>query len=373
MNTTWDRAGVSGGELKINLAALSDNYRTLARRAQPGHAAAVVKADAYGLGADAVVRALAAARCRHFFVAVLSEGIAVREAAPEVDIFILNGVWPGTETTAEASNLIPVLNSRDQLFAWRDLARARGRRLPAAIQIDSGMSRLGLKAEDVAWLAANPQVFDDLDVRFLMTHLACADAPDDRANADQLAAFFDAVIQLPPTPLSIANSAATIALPAARGDLVRCGVALYGGAPIGGDTNPMRAVVELTGRVIQTRTIAAGAGVGYGLDYRAHEERRLATISVGYADGWPRRLGGRACAFHQGQCLPIVGRISMDSMVVDITGLADGAIKPGDALELIGPHQTLDEVAALAGTISYEILTGLSRRLSRLYLRTGES
>ena len=367
MNTTGRGLSFASGEIRVDLAALVSNFRALQAIAQPAEVAAVVKADAYGLGAVSVSEALAAAGCGHFFVAQLDEALIVRGAVAEPEIYILNGLAAGSEGVAESLRLTPVLNSLGQLERWRDLALARAKRLPAVIQLDTGMSRLGLPPEHLAWLAENPQVFSDLEVRYLMSHLACAETPDADSNVEQLKALEAAAARLPATPLSLANSAATLALPNTRRDLVRCGLALYGRAGGTGLADALRPVVRLTARVLQVRTVPAGAGVGYGLTYRADGPRRIATISVGYADGVPRALGDVGAVYLDDDRLPIVGRVSMDTLTVDATDLPAGAVQPGAMVELIGPHQRLEDLAAQAGAIPHEILTGLGRRLPRTY------
>lgn len=364
-----DITAYAGARLTIDLAALAANYRLIAQRVAPARAAAVVKADAYGLGAVQVTRALLDEGCRDFFVAHLAEGLALKPILPaEARLYVLNGLQPGTEALCAARGLLPVLNSLDQAMAWRDLAVAQGRRLPAVLQLDTGMSRLGLPPEDVPALAKDAAFFEQVEITLLMSHLACADTPEVAANEEQRVRFEALAALLPALPRSFANSGAAIAAPLTYGDLVRPGLALYGAAPVTGAPNPMQPVVQLDARVIQIRTIQPGTGVGYGLTFTATQAMRIATISIGYADGWPRQLGNRGAAYFEGRRLPLVGRVSMDSLTLDVSSLPDGALRPGDAVELIGPHQTLDDVAVDADTITYEILTGLGRRFARTYL-----
>ncbi|MBT9473185.1 MAG: alanine racemase [Pseudomonadota bacterium] len=359
----------AGGRLVIDLAAIRANYAFVAGLVAPSPVAGVVKADAYGLGAVRVARVLAEEGCRDFFVAHLSEALHLKPSLPEdARLYVLNGLQPGAEARCAAAGVLPVLNSMEQAMAWRDLALAERRRLPALLQIDSGMSRLGLPPEDVARLAETPGFFDQVEIKLVMSHLACADAPEAAANGEQLARFERLAAMLPPLPRSFANSGGAFAAPKFHGGLVRPGLALYGANPVEDAPNPLARVVRLDARVIQIRTIPAGTGVGYGLTFTAPDVTRLATVSVGYADGWPRQLGGRGAAYFGDVRLPIVGRVSMDGMILDVTALADGALKPGDAVELIGPHQSLEDVARDAGTITYEILTSLGRRYARTYL-----
>ncbi|KRB44467.1 alanine racemase [Phenylobacterium sp. Root700] len=359
----------AGGCLVIDLAAIRANYAFVAGLVAPSPVAGVVKADAYGLGAVRVARVLAEEGCGDFFVAHLSEALHLKPSLPQdARLYVLNGLQPGAEARCAAAGVLPVLNSMEQAMAWRDLALAERRRLPALLQIDSGMSRLGLPPEDVARLAETPGFFDQVEIKLVMSHLACADAPEAAANGEQLARFERLAAMLPPLPRSFANSGGAFAAPKFHGGLVRPGLALYGANPVEDAPNPLARVVRLDARVIQIRTIPAGTGVGYGLTFTAPDVTRLATVSVGYADGWPRQLGGRGAAYFGDVRLPIVGRVSMDSMILDVTALTDGALKPGDAVELIGPHQSLEDVARDAGTITYEILTSLGRRYARTYL-----
>ena len=367
-----DLALHAGARLTIDLGAIRANYALIARHVVPARVAAVVKADAYGLGGVAVSRALLVEGCRDFFVAHLAEALHLKPSLPDdAHVYVLNGLQPGAEALCAAAGIWPVLNSWEQVMAWREMATARRRPAPAALQLDTGMSRLGLPPEDVVRLAERLDVFDSLDVRLLMSHFACADTPGAVATGEQLARFEYLAGLLPPLPRSISNSGGVFGRAGSHGDLVRPGLALYGAAPLEGTPNPMAPVVSLEARVIQVRSIPAGAGVGYGLTFTAPAAMRIATVSIGYADGWPRALGGRGGAYFKGVRLPIVGRVSMDSMTLDVTALGEGALQGGDAVELICPHQTLEDVAADAGAITYEILTGLGRRYARSYV--GES
>lgn len=362
--------GAPGGRLAIDLGAVRANYERIAAAVAPARVGAVVKADAYGLGAGPIVRALADAGCRDVFVAFLGEALRLRpHMSADVRVHVLNGLAPGEEALCAARRVLPVLNSLAQARRWRDMARQVGVALPAALQVDSGMSRLGLAPKEVADLLAEPDFTDCVELTLLMTHLACADAPDDPANRGQLDRFRALADRVAPdAPVSIANSAASVLAPAFHGDLVRAGLALFGAAAAPGLVGRLRPVVRLEARVIQVRSVEAGAAVGYGLTYTAPRPSRLATLAVGYADGWPRRLGGHAAAWFQGVRLPIVGRVSMDSMTVDATALPPLALDEGDHVELIGADATVEAVATQAETIPYEILTALGPRLRRAYV-----
>lgn len=358
-------AAMAGAVLTVDLGAIRENYRRLKARLGGGACAAVVKADAYGLGAAEVAPALAREGCSVFFVAQALEGIVLRRILGEApQIHILNGIPPGAEADCVSAGLTAVVNSTEQLAAWRDAARRLGRALPATLQVDSGMSRLGLAPSEVDAIA-DPRSLDGIDLKLVMSHLACADEADSPANALQLRNFEALRAKLPAAPASLANSSGIFLGGDFHFDLARPGAALYGVNPTPGKPNPMRQVVSLAAKVIQTRVLEEGAGVGYGHSYRAAGGLSVATISLGYADGWPRHAASRA--FHQDVPLPFAGRVSMDSIVLDISALPAGALKAGDTVELIGPRQTVDDVAGQAGTIGYEILTGLGSRFHRIY------
>lgn len=362
-----NREGASG-ILTIDLGALRRNYLALSARLAPAMAAAVVKANAYGLGSEHVAPILYDAGCRNFFVAHFAEAVALkRYLAGDARIFVLNGLQPGNEEACADAGFIPVLNSLEQVRNWVSTARARRTTLPAVLQFDTGMSRLGLPPVEIRALAADPARLEGIDVILIMSHLACADDRDSDQNRDQLAAMREASAMFPATPVSLANSGGIFLGLDFHGALARPGIALYGGAPTEGVANPMQPVVTLDVRVIQTRTVPAGTRVGYGGVHATTGERRLATIAAGYADGLPRHLSNRGAAYHEGVRLPIVGLVSMDSITLDVTELAPGTLTLGSLVEVIGPHQSLEQVAADAGTISYEILTGLGQRFHRDY------
>ncbi|BAV64957.1 alanine racemase [Sphingobium cloacae] len=355
--------------LHIDLDALVANWRTIGAAVSPATAGAVVKADAYGLGAVPVTQALADAGCRHFFVAHLGEAEAIREAGilpPDAQLYILNGLMPGGEPACAAIGAVPVLNCLAQIEGWAAFARATGRTWRAALQVDTGMSRLGLSPDEVQTLIAQPQRLEGVEPVLLMSHLACADDPDAPANGSQLAAFERIGALFPGLPRSLDNSGGAMQRRPAHFDIARPGIALYGGAPHEHAVNPMRPVVTLDTRIVQLRTIPPGAGVGYGLSFVADRPTRIATIPVGYADGWPRHLSGKGSAFIAGHRAPIAGRVSMDSITLDVTDVPEEHLYPGAPVELLGPHQGIEDVARDAGTISYEILTRLGHRYARI-------
>lgn len=356
----------AGAILTIDLGAVRDNWLALRDRVG-GACAAVVKADAYGLGATQVAPVLATAGCTQFFVAHLDEAAAIRPLLPgSATVHVLNGLPPGVEADCAEIGAVPVLNGRAQVDAWARLAARLGRRLPAAIQVDSGMSRLGLSPAELDALDA--AALEGIVPTLVMSHLACADEPDHPANAAQHAAFEAARRRLPSAPASLANSSGVFLGAAYHFDLVRPGAALYGVNPTPGRPNPMRPVVRLQGKVVQIREVEAGRGVGYGLSWTAPGPTRLATVSVGYADGYLRSLSGRGVAWLDGTALPLAGRVSMDTITLDVSAVPEAAIGPGTLVDLLSPQHGVDAAAERAGTIGYEILTSLGRRYARRYL-----
>lgn len=367
MGSGAPQPGPSQATLEIDLGAIVANWRSLAARLASGAAcAAVVKADAYGLGASAVAPALAAAGCGTFFVAQLDEAVALRQALGQgPDIFVLNGCLPREEEIFQAHALIPVLNDRGQVALLAAQAARTGRRPRAALHLDTGMSRLGLTPGEAERLAGEQDARRAIDFVLVMSHLACAEETCDM-NAEQHARFVRLRAAWPDTPASLANSSGIFLGPSFHFDLARPGAALYGINPVPGRPNPQRAVVTLTAPVLQIRDIAPPETVGYGASFRATAPMRVATIALGYADGWPRTLSGRGKASVAGMALPFLGRVSMDTIVIDAT--CAPALRTGDRVTLLGDDIGVDDVAADAGTIGYEILTGLGRRFARVHL-----
>ena len=347
--------------LVVDVPAIVANWRSLCR----GPTAAVVKADAYGLGAPAIVPALSAAGCRHFFTAHPGEALAIRPLLPGAMVAVLNGLWPGLEPEFAAHDLTPVLGTLDELGRWTAHARAAGQALPAILHVDTGMNRLGLSPREVETLAAEPSRLDGLAIRYVMTHLVSAECPGDPVNEQQRRRFAAACARLPPAPRSFANSSGLFLGPGFASDLARPGAALYGVNPTPGCPNPQRPVVRLRARVLSVRDVPAGESVGYNAQWTARRPSRIATVSVGYADGFLRALTNRAVAFFDDRPVPLVGRVSMDLCTFDVTG--EPGLDPGDWLDLLGPGG-VDALAELAGTNGYEILTSLGPRYVRRYL-----
>lgn len=363
MRTVSPRAAT----LNVDLDALAENWRTLDRLTPGAETAAVVKADAYGIGIAQAVPALVAAGCRSFFTAHPHEGEAVRAAAPAARILVLNGLLPGLEALFLDRELIPVLNSLDDIACWSALARRTGRRLPAAVHLDTGMTRLGLLEADIDRLAAEPGRLDGLEVVLWLTHPACADTPGHPLNALQLDLLRRWLARLPAAPASFCNSAAIHLGPAGHLDLIRAGVALYGANPSPAASVRMREVVHLQARILQVHRVDTPRSVGYGATHPVAGPRRIATVGVGYGDGYLRALGGKATGVIGGHRVPLVGRVSMDLSTFDITTVPEALAQPGRAISMIGGGVDIDELAHAADTIAYELLTGLGRRYARVH------
>jgi alanine racemase len=349
--------------LTIDLGALARNWKKLAAISAPAECGAVVKANACGIGIEAAVPALWNAGCRTFFVAVPSEGVRVRAVAPEAAIYMLGGFIPEAAELYVGSNLRPVINHERELLDWE---KVPGRR-PFALHFDTGMNRLGFPPEDARALAASEQL-RNMDLALVMSHLACAETPADPKNAKQLATFREIREHFAAAPASLANSAGIMLGPDYHFGLVRPGIALYGGGYGSGPT--LDVVVTAEARILQVRDVRKGETVGYGRTETLKRDSRLAILAAGYADGYVRSGGSSdarpgAWAFVAGRRAPFVGRVSMDLIAVDVTDIP--GVEPGQKAELFGHNVPVDEIAAAAGTIGYEFLTGLSRRAERVY------
>ncbi|MCJ2122829.1 alanine racemase [Methylobacterium sp. J-077] len=359
MTESGTEIGAHGARLTIDLGAIVANWRMLAARG--ADCAAVVKADAYGSGVARVGPALWAAGCRTFFVAHLAEGIAARAALPEAAIYILNGLPPGACEPFAAYRLRPVLGSREEIAEW---AAFSGGGLPAALHVDTGMNRLGLPVPEALELAGDPCIAA-AGIDLLLSHFVSAEKPADPVNARQIAEFARVRAAYPGLLASLANSSGVF-LDGARHDLLRPGYALFGGNPTPESANPMRPVVRLEALIAQVRTVEAGTSVGYNGRWTAPARSRLATLSLGYADGFPRAISGRGQALVGDVPCPILGLVSMDLIILDVT--AAPAARRGATAVLIGDSLDIDTVGRAAGTIGYEILTGLGSRYVRTYV-----
>ncbi len=363
-------ASMAAGRLTIDLGALAANWQDLAARAGGAATAAAVKGDAYGIGIGPAARALAEAGCHTFFVALPEEGLRVRDAVSDAAIYVLGGLIPDAGEAYVAADLRPVLNSRPELEEWAAIRR-RGARTSAALHVDTGMNRLGLTLGELRKLAERRDLHEALGLSLVMSHLACADTPDHPLNRKQLAAFRAVRTLIPDLPASLANSAGIFLGQEYHFDVVRPGIALYGGRPVNGIANPMRPVATLEALVLQVREAKAGETIGYGAGETLRRPSRIAIVGVGYADGYQRRAGASdrrmgASGFVRGASAPILGRVSMDLIALDVTEVS--GVERGDWVELFGPNVAIDDVAAHADTISYELLTALGPRYSRTYV-----
>ena len=348
--------------LTVDLDTIASNYQALKTLGKSVECAAVVKADAYGCGLELVTKRLVKEGCRTFFVAQLDEGITLRSYVPDAVIFILNGLTP-CYLTYKNKSLTPVLNSLDEIKAWAGFCAEHGS-FPCALQFDTGMSRLGLPPEETEQLFQSMDRLDNLDIRLVLSHLACSEEPDNPMNHEQLSNFKSIADYFPGIPASLAATGGILLGPDYHFDMLRAGIGLYGGLPF----KDGRPVIKLEARLIQTRRLKAGETVGYGGAWVAKRETRIATVAVGYADGYIRTAGDRATARIAGHVAPLVGRVSMDLLTFDVTDIPPDKAHPGAMVELIGLENTIDDLARAAGTIGYEILTVFSSRYERRYL-----
>ncbi len=358
----------ASARVTVDLGALVANWRDLDARARPGRAGAVVKADAYGLGADFVATALHKAGCRTFFVAFPEEGMALKHYVGDAEIFVFSALAGDGLAMCRSRGLIPVLNSTIETGWWPE----HGQGQPAALMLDTGINRLGLNETEALICAGR------FHPRLLMTHLACADEPAHEMNRRQRESFQKLRAVFGDVESSLANSAGLFLGPEYASDIARPGIALYGGAPTIGVPNPMRPVATLEARVTHVHRAVAGETVSYGATQRLMRDTLIATAAIGYADGLPRALSGTGVAlrtteipgghgFVTGHNVPILGRVTMDATMFDVTALGVDGIRPGDWIELFGPNIAVDDAAASAGTVAYELLTGLGKRIERRY------
>lgn len=377
-NETTEAFDAAPLRLTVDLAALADNWRAMARRSGRARAGAVVKADAYGIGIEDAGEALYEAGARDFFVALPSEGETLRTYAPEARIFVLSGLWAGVERTFFDNDLVPVIASEEQLAFWMSAVSDHGDH-PCALHVDTGFNRLGLPLDDALALAddvSRPASFSPV---LVMSHLACGDDPENPMNRQQLETFQRVSAAFEGIDSSLSASAGTFLGTDYHFDLTRPGIALYGGEAVNGMANPMRPVATAEARILQVREAKAGESVSYGAACRLARDSRLAIAGVGYADGYLRSLSGHgvplretglpgARGFIAGHRVPVIGRVTMDLTIFDVTDLPENAVSAGDYIELFGPNMPLDEVARAGGTIGYEMLTGLGLRYERRYL-----
>ncbi|MBL4615324.1 MAG: alanine racemase [Magnetovibrio sp.] len=369
MTTNTPEALRAGALLTIDLDALQANWRTCAALAPNSTTAAVVKAGAYGLDMVRAAKALQNAGCTTFCVAAIDEGVKLREAlgsGPAIHIF--NGFVAGTERDFSENALTPVLNSLADIKAWSEYYTTMGEALACDLHIDTGMARLGLPDDELQTLIDTPALLGHLKIDLILSHLVAAEDVADPVNSAQLTAFKRALDHLPRARASLANSSGIHLGSEFHFDVNRAGAALYGVNPTPDKPNPMAQVVRLQGKILQVRTIDTPQTVGYGATYCAQEPQRIATVSLGYADGYHRTLSNSGMAYIGQYKAPVVGRVSMDLITLDVSGVPEELSRPGMLADLIGPNNPVDDVAERAGTIGYEILTSLGARYHRIYV-----
>ena len=357
--------------LVVDIEAIVSNYKALRTKVIGADCAATLKANAYGLGIEKIALALNEAGCSTFFVATIDEAIELRKIlnSDRKQILVLNGFPKGTSPIFKRYNLMPVLNDFMQLERWIEFNKTLEKKQKAALHLDTGMNRLGLDEKDFARLIQTPQILKNANVHIIISHLSCSDESENKMNNRQLLEFTSSIKLFPKVSASIANSGGIFLGKEFYLDLVRPGLALYGSVP-GHSKNELVHAVSLYGRVLQIRTVRKGELIGYGGSYKATRNTNIATIGVGYADGYQRSLSGNSRIFFLGSPLPLVGRISMDSITVDISDLQTTKLNVGDFVELLGKNFTIDQAASLAQTVPYELLTGLGRRHYKHYHST---
>ena len=373
MSASDHSPGLTGPEnaaatLTIDLDALVANYSLLSDKFTGRHVGAAVKANAYGTGLAWAAPALYKAGCRIYFVAVTAEGVELRDIlGPEPEIYVLSGADTVETPAFLEHDLRPVLNHLGQIEAWSTAARSDNVARAAALHIDTGMARLGLPDSEYQTLLAERDRLDGIDLKLVMSHLACADEPENPTNEEQRRLFTEISSQFPGTEASLANGAGILLGPEYHFDVGRAGLALYGGNPFGSGPNPMAEVVHLKAKILQIREIDSPQAVGYGASHRATGPSRIATVPVGYADGYPRSLGNRGFAVIDGIKVPVVGRVSMDLITLDVTDVPAHLSAPGCEVDLLGGGVPSNELAPAADTVDYELFTRLGRRFKRNY------
>ncbi len=388
----------SGGRIALDLGALKSNYRLLQTHSGAAETAAVVKADAYGLGVQYIVPALVAAGVKTFYVAQIDEGIEVRKLAPNARIFVIYGAPKGTETILSDHKLLPLICSAEQLDRWGQHIRKTGAPQAYGLHVDTGMNRSGLTMSEARLVGMHSDVLKASGLCHIMTHPACADEPDHPLNSKQIAQFQELRSLFSNIESSYANSAALLSGGSYGGDITRPGIALYGGEALNDVPNPMKPVVKAEARIIQIRYAKAGETVSYGATETLKRDTKIAVCAVGYADGYHRSIGlktgqnapgndtplarsqygtnadsvrnehGSRAGFVCGRHVPILGRVTMDFTMFDVTEVPDAQLDEAQWVELFGQNITLDDVARAGGTIGYELLTSLGRRYERIIL-----
>jgi alanine racemase len=353
------------GVLEINTKAIAQNYCTLRSLLPHSICGAVLKADAYGFGMKEIAPILAQTGCQHFFVAHLEEGLRLREILKNAVIYVFSGVLPGTESLFVENGLVPILNDFGMVERW--VAMAHREKLPCALHVDTGMRRNGFDRAGIDKLFNSMEVLEALDVKFVMSHLVSSHLADDPLNGQQKALFDAFRKQFPKTKASLADTGGIYLDRSFHYDVVRTGKGLCGLYAPPPNAAPLAPCLKMLGRILQIRTAHKGESVGYGATYSLRRDSKLATLGIGFADGYDRRFSNTAQVEIQGFQAPVVGRISMDYTVVDVTDVPEALCYVGGWAELVNDTLTLDALAHLSGTISRELSTGFSTRLHRVY------
>ena len=361
------------GVLTVNLEALTSNYRLLQEKAGQNCAVAgIIKANAYGLGLEQVANTLTQLECPQFFVATLDEALNFRKFNKISPIAVLGGLFTDAENTYIEYNITPVLNSPDDITRWAKRGQDGNKQLPAFIHFDTGMNRLGLSLAEFDVLKNDMSVLDGIDVQMIMSHFIAADDYAEEwaqtLTIEQAERFKEIAVRFPSTQKSLANSSGIFRDSGYHYDMVRPGYALYGGNPTPEENNPMRDVISLHTRILQVRECKKNQSTGYGTSHKFKKDTRTATIAIGYADGFLRSNSNQAVLYYNNQPCPVIGRVSMDLVTIDLSDVKGEQPKQGDMVEIIGPNQNIDELAKPAGTIGYEILTSLGDRYKREYI-----
>ena len=357
-----------GALLCIDLKALQDNYLFMKNLSSPRIASVVLKANAYGLGLCPIAKALFKVGVKDYFVTTLEEGIALRKTLGEdIHIYILNGVLKGTEDILNVHNLIPVLLSLEQLSLWRAYAQKIQKKCLAILQVNAGMGRFGLSFEEAKTVAEDPNGLEGVELLYILGHLSSASLSTHPRNEIERDCFEDFLALFPNVPATFSNSPGILLGKRYHFDMTRMGIALYGGAPLEDQPNSLKPVLSLKARILQVRSLKCGMTVGYDGTYVMPEDGRVATVNIGFGDGFPRALSNKGYGLIQGIKVPIAGRISMDWMSFDVTHIPEKDVAPGDLVTLLGGDLTIDSVAACAGTTSYDLISGLGARLHRTY------
>jgi alanine racemase len=354
--------------LEINLSRIQKNYLVTTKKLKKGvTTAVVVKANAYGLGMKEVSKTLYEGGCRDFCVAYVEEAFALRKVCDDASIIIFNGLQHNEIEIVSSNKFIPVLNDLYQIELWNKWGKKSGQKLPGIIHVDTGMGRLGLTESNFERIAHDPKYTEYIDIKYLMSHLSCADTPLSLDNERQLKLMMKYSHMMPNVKVTFANSAGVYLGYDYQFDHVRPGCAIYGVNPIPSWPTPVQQVATLMGEVVQIRTIEHDQTISYQGRYRAHKGDKIATVLCGYADGYHRALSNNSFAFYDGMRLPVVGNVTMDMIMLDVSSVPETKLEHMNYVELLGDNITVDELAFRARTIGYEVLTSLGNRFERIY------